>query len=217
MGAGSAGAMQCGHSMHALNTLHSGSGGWVPGPENCQISRAAVEFKPVASTRRSFYLPIIFAMTSCEGALQKSAGLRISFGGCAALGVYYGGVCKCLLDHAPDVLDDFEQLYGASAGAFAAVCVVCKVDPMTVYEWIMELFKLSREYSILGIVSPSFDLFTRMRNFVEAILPRDAHRLCRNRVHISLSVLDGFGLPKNWLLTDFTTRKELINVRHSPT
>ena len=151
-------------------------------------------------------------MSSCEGAILKSSGLQISFGGCAALGVYHTGVCKCLTDHAPNVLDEFEQLYGASAGAFAAVCVACKCEPLMIYEWIMEIFKLSREYSIFGVVSPSFNLFSRLRDFLEAILPQDAHRLCRNRVHISLSVFDGFGLPKNWLLTDFTTRKELINV-----
>ena len=159
----------------------------------------------------------ILTMTSCEviQKAEKTAGLQISFGGCAALGVYHTGVCKCLTDHAPDVLDEFEQLYGASAGAFAAVCVVCKCDPIMIYEWIMEIYKLSREYSILGVVSPSFNLFTRLRDFLETILPRDAHKLCRNRVHISLSVFDGLGLPKNWLLTDFTTRKELINVSHS--
>ena len=152
-------------------------------------------------------------MTSCEGAILKSSGLQISFGGCGALSVYYVGVCKCLTDHAPDVLDEFEHLYGASAGACSAVFFVCKCDPLMVYEWAMETFKLSRGF-LLGIVSPSFNLFSRMRDFLEAILPQDAHRLCRNRVHISLSVFDGFGLPKNWLLTDFTTRKELIDVSH---
>ena len=143
----------------------------------------------------------------------EPAGLRISFGGCAALGVYHAGVCKALIDHAPSLLDDFEGLYGASAGAMTAVFAVCKCDPVMIHDWLMEMFKTSREYSILGVVSPSFDLFSRLRKLMERILPRDAHRLCKNRVHISLSVLDG-GLPRNWLLTDFTTRKELIDVSH---
>ena len=156
-------------------------------------------------------------MTSCEGAILKSSGLQISFGGCGVLGVYHAGVCKCLTDHAPDMLDEFEQLSGASAGAIAAVGVACKCDPLIVYEWTMEIVKLSREYSFLSIASPSFNLLLRLRDFLESILPQDAHRLCRNRVYISLSVFDGFGLPKNWLLTDFTTRKELINVRYSST
>jgi predicted acylesterase/phospholipase RssA len=151
-------------------------------------------------------------MSSCEGAFLKPARLQISFGGCSALVNYHVGVFKCLIDH--NLLDEFEQLYGASAGALIAVCTVCKCDPLTIYEWIMEIFKVSKEY-ILGAMSPSFNLLSRMRDFLEATLPQDAHRLCRNRVHISLSVFDGFGLPKNWLLTDFTTRKELINVRHS--
>ena len=154
-------------------------------------------------------------MISCKDDILNSAELQISFGGCAWLGVYHVGVCKCLTDH--NVLDEFEHLYGASAGAFAAVFFACKCNPLMIYEWTMEMFKLSREYFILGAVSPSFNLLARLRDFLETILPQDAHRLCRNRVHISLSVFDGFGLPKNWLLTDFTTRKELINVRHSST
>ena len=148
-------------------------------------------------------------MTSCEGTIHNPGGLKISFGGCGALSVYHIGVCKCLIDH---VADEFEHLYGASAGAVAAVCFVCKCDPLMIYEWWMETFKLSREYSILGLGSPSFNLLSRLRDLLEKILPPDAHRLCRNCVHVSLSVFDGFGLPKNWLLTDFTTRKELINV-----
>ena len=145
----------------------------------------------------------------------EKSGLRISFGGCAALGVYHTGVTKCLTDRAPHLIDEFVQLYGASAGAFAAAATVCKCDPTVVYKWIMETFRTSREYSILGVVNPSFDLYSRFRDFLERNLPRDAHILCRNRVHISLSVFEGITrLPSNWLLTDFTTRKELINVSH---
>ena len=148
--------------------------------------------------------------------LQATRPLHISFGGCAALGVYHTGVWKCIADHAPHLLEEFGQLYGASAGAFTAVCAVCKCDPTVVYEWITETFKSSREFCIgFGVVKPSFNLYARLRQFLENILPRDAHRLCRNRVNISLSVVRGITeLPKNWLLTDFTTRKELINVSH---
>ena len=151
--------------------------------------------------------------SSIQSSKSRNSGLRISFGGCAALGVYHTGVCKCLTDHAPHLFDEFEQLYGASAGAFAAAAIVCKCDPTAVYEWLMEMFRTSREYSILGVVNPSFDLYSRLRDYIEKIFPTNAHRLCRNRVHISLSVFDSVTrLPRNWLLTDFTTRKELINV-----
>ena len=157
-------------------------------------------------------------MSDCGGTIrkiEKTRPLKISFGGCAALGVYHTGVGKCLTDHAPHVLEEFEQLYGASAGAFAAVCAVCKCDPMVIYEWILETFRTSREYSFCGMVNPCFGLYTRLRDFLESILPRDAHKLCRNRVNISLSVIGSKGLPlRNWLLTDFTTRKELVNVSH---
>lgn len=163
-------------------------------------------------------------MSSCSAdSLQvlQAAGcrrpLQISFGGCGALCVYHTGVWKCIADNASHLLEEFEQLYGASAGAFTAVCAACKCDPVVVYEWIMEIFKNSREYCIaFGVVRPSFRLYSRMREFLERVLPWDAHKLCKNRVNISLSVVEGIRrFPRNWLLTDFTTRKELINVSHT--
>ena len=137
--------------------------------------------------------------------------LRMSFGGCGFLGVYHAGVGKCVVDHAPHLFEEFEHFYGASAGAITAVSAACMSDPMVAYKWVKKTFEASRKYTF-GMLHPSFDLYARLRVFLEGFLPKNAHRVCRNRVRISLSVLGEKGVPSNWLITDFNTRKELIDV-----
>ncbi len=137
--------------------------------------------------------------------------LEISFGGCGFLGVYHAGVGKCVCDYAPHLFTEFTCFYGASAGAITAVFAACRSDPMEAYKWVKKIFEASRKYK-LGMFHPSFDLYKRLRSFLEDFLPKNAHRLCRNKVKISLTTLSDRGLPINWLVSDFNTRKELINV-----
>lgn len=145
-----------------------------------------------------------------EGPDRKK--LEISFGGCGFLGVYHAGVGQCVCEHAPHLFSEFSTYYGASAGAITAVCAACHSDPMEAYKWVKKTFEASRKYR-LGMLHPSFDLYTRLRAFLEEFLPKNAHRMCRNRVKISMTHLNENGIPTNWLVTDFNTRKELINVR----
>ena len=135
--------------------------------------------------------------------------LQISFGGCGFLGVYHIGVGKCVVDHSPHLFDEFDGFYGASAGAISAVCAACKSDPMVPYKWVKKTFEASRKYRVLGMLHPSFDLYGRLRKFLEELLPKDAHRRARGKVKISLTT---FPAMKNWIMSDFTTRKELIDV-----
>lgn len=135
---------------------------------------------------------------------------EISFAGCGFLGVYHVGVGKCVVDHAPHLFDEFEGFYGASAGAITAVCAACKSDPMIPFKWVKKTFEALRKHR-LGALHPSFDLYKRLRQFLEEFLPSNAHRLCRHKVKISLTTFSG-GKPQNWLVSNFNTRKELINV-----
>lgn len=145
---------------------------------------------------------------------QEEGGrkLQMSFGGCGFLGVYHVGVGKCVVDHAPHLFSEFDAFYGASAGAITAVCAACKSNPMVPYMWVKQTFEDSRNHWF-GMLSPNFDLYDRLRKFLEDFLPQNAHTLCKNVVKISLSVFGDKGLPVNWLVTDFRTRRELINVR----
>ena len=134
--------------------------------------------------------------------------MEISFGGCGFLGVYHIGVGKCFEDKAKHLLNKFSGYYGASAGAICAAFAACKCDPMDSYKWVKKTMEASRNYK-LGMLSPFFDLYSRLRAFLEETLPRDAHRRARGKVRISLTT---FPEMKNWVVSDFTTRKELINV-----
>ena len=136
---------------------------------------------------------------------------KISFGGCGFLGVYHAGVGQSVCDHAPHLFSEFAGFYGASAGAITAVCAACRSDPMEAYKWVKKTFEASRKH-YLGMLHPTFDLYARLRAFLEDFLPKNAHRLCRNKVKISLTTLSDSGLPVNWLVSNFNTRKELINV-----
>lgn len=144
--------------------------------------------------------------------------LEISFGGCGFLGVYHVGVGKCVVDLVPHLFDEFSGFYGASAGAITAVCAACRSDPMVPYKWVKKTFEASREYKLLGAFHPSFDLYARLRDFLDSFLPENAHKLCRNKVKISLTCFSEektLPEPKNWLVSNFTTRTELINVSNS--
>ena len=138
--------------------------------------------------------------------------LEISFGGGGFLGVYHAGVVKCVKDHAPHLLDELEGFYGASSGAITAVCAASLVDPLVPYKWVKKTFEASRKYRLLGTLHPSFDLSRRVREFLEESLPPNAHKLARKKVWISLTTFSPHGL-NNWLVSSFTTRKELIDVR----
>ena len=142
---------------------------------------------------------------------ESNKKLQISFGGCGFLGVYHIGVGKCVVDHAPHLFSEFDTFYGASSGAITAVWAACKLDPMVPYKWVRVMFDDSTKYW-LRMFSPYFDLYRQLRDFLEEQLPQHAHRMCRNVVKISLTVIGENGLPSNWLISDFNTRSELIDV-----
>lgn len=55
-------------------------------------------------------------------ALDKEK-MNFSFAGCGFLGIYHVGVAACLKKYAPNLL--VNKISGASAGALAAVCLLC--------------------------------------------------------------------------------------------
>ena len=133
----------------------------------------------------------------------------ISFGGCGFIGVYHIGVLKCIQERVRSLMDWLQDFYGTSAGAVMATYAACKIDAMLAYKSVKKTFEASREHGPLGFLHPSFDVYARLRAFLEESLPTDAHRLSRGKLHISLSDLSSM---QNRLVSSFTTRKELINV-----
>ena len=52
--------------------------------------------------------------------------MNLSFAGCGFLGIYHVGVASCIKEYAPHLVT--EKIGGASAGAIAAVGLICNSD-----------------------------------------------------------------------------------------
>lgn len=140
---------------------------------------------------------------------------EISFSGCGLLAFYHAGVGQCVQERAPHMLKKISAYYGASAGAITAVMAACKLDAKKGFTFLKTVHEASRHWALgrFGVFHPHFDLQRRLKEFLNDTLPRNAHRMCRGKVHISLTVLPEM---RNWLVTDFNTRAELINVSTIP-
>ena len=143
-------------------------------------------------------------------ALEKS-NWEISFAGCGLLCFYHAGVGQCVQEKAPELLGKVSAYYGASAGAITAVMAACEIDSKRGFAFLKSIHELGRHWALgrFGVFHPRFKIQQRLREFLNEILPPNAHRMCRGRVHISLTV---FPEMRNWLVTDFNTRAELISV-----
>ena len=142
---------------------------------------------------------------------QDDRKWEISFCGCGLLSFYHAGVGQCVQDKAPQLLDKVSAYYGASAGAITAVMAACNIDSKRGFTFLKSVHELARHWALgrFGVFHPRFKLQLKLKEFLNDVLPRNAHRLCRGKVHISLTV---FPDMRNWLVTDFNTRAELINV-----
>ena len=149
-----------------------------------------------------------------ERCRKKNARERTicSFAGCGFMGMYHVGIGMCLQEHAEDYLCKITKMYGASAGSIVSVSHTCGVRAIEGYKFIRELHDHVYKHKLLGkfgAFHPSFDLMGHVRKFLDRVLPRDAHRKCRNKVGVSLTVLPSM---TNWIVSDFNTRAELIQV-----
>ncbi|XP_077143931.1 patatin-like phospholipase domain-containing protein 2 [Ranitomeya variabilis] len=131
---------------------------------------------------------------------------NISFAGCGFLGIYHIGVASCLKEHAPFLVENARNIYGASAGALTATALVSGACLGEAGANIIEVSKEARK-RFLGPLHPSFNLVKIIRNCLYKTLPDDAHERSCGRLGISLTrVSDG----ENVLLTQFNTKEELI-------
>ncbi|XP_075043938.1 patatin-like phospholipase domain-containing protein 2 [Mixophyes fleayi] len=131
---------------------------------------------------------------------------NISFAGCGFLGIYHVGVASCLKEHAPFLVENARNIYGASAGALTATALVSGACLGEAGANIIDVSKEARK-RFLGPLHPSFNLVKIIRSCLYKTLPDDAHEHATGRLGISLTrVSDG----ENVLLTQFNTKEELI-------
>lgn len=136
--------------------------------------------------------------------------MKISFAGCGFLGVYQFAVGQCLRENAPWLLENMEGLYGCSIGAVVAAKLACGGSFMAEMNSALSEFVEKANVSPLGVLSSKFDAADIIHRLVECLLPKDAHRMVKGRLRISVTELPSL---KNRILDDFNTRNELITVR----
>ncbi|XP_042226040.1 1-acylglycerol-3-phosphate O-acyltransferase Pnpla3-like isoform X2 [Homarus americanus] len=130
--------------------------------------------------------------------------MNFSFAGCGFLGIYHVGVAACLKKYAPNLL--VNKISGASAGALAAVCLLCDSPLGTITSSVLKTATEARRRT-LGPFSPTFNVEKLLREGLLSILPDDAHKIVSGKLFISVTrVSDG----KNILLSQFDTREELV-------
>jgi len=132
----------------------------------------------------------------------------ISFAGCGFLGVYHIGVASCLKKHAKNLVNDFDKIFGCSAGSLIGAMLLIDYDIGEVCEQTMNIVTKARS-GFLGAFNPSFRLNNLLLNNLREKLPTDAHLKATGRLHVSLTrIPDG----RNVIVSDFASRDELIQV-----
>ncbi|XP_067940405.1 1-acylglycerol-3-phosphate O-acyltransferase Pnpla3-like [Watersipora subatra] len=130
---------------------------------------------------------------------------NFTFAGCGFLGIYHVGVASCLKEYAPPHMIK-GKIGGASAGAIVAALILCEAPLGHCTSWTLKLATAARRRS-LGSMHPSFNIMKHLREGLEEILPPNAHEICSNKLHVSMTrVSDG----KNVVVTEFSTREELL-------
>lgn len=102
-------------------------------------------------------------------------------------------------------------MVGVSAGALCAVFATCAVSPHHVLEATKRMYHKykpnERWFGVMGIWS------TGLEEWLEELLPIDAHELCTDKVHILISRF----FHQRMVVSKFTNRKELIECLLSTT
>uniref|UniRef100_A0A3Q1G0J5 Patatin like phospholipase domain containing 4 n=1 Tax=Acanthochromis polyacanthus TaxID=80966 RepID=A0A3Q1G0J5_9TELE len=117
--------------------------------------------------------------------------LNLSFAACGFLGIYHLGAVGAFLRHGDKLLGSLRACAGASSGALVAAVMITapdKLEHCKEFTYNICVWKLSREG-------------------MEEILPREAHSLATDRLHVSITHTQSW---KNHIVSRFTSREELI-------
>lgn len=118
---------------------------------------------------------------------------------CTAGGMKAMFISKCL-----STLNNFNcnirKASGASSGAFAAACIICKVDTNVCIDIYRELQQRDDKMYIGEV----------MKEFCERVLPSDAHLLCNKRLYVAIHILSLCGIRRK-IINEFHSREDLID------
>ncbi|XP_055348137.1 patatin-like phospholipase domain-containing protein 2 isoform X1 [Paramacrobiotus metropolitanus] len=131
--------------------------------------------------------------------------ITLSFSGCGFMGIYHTGVIRFLRE-CEDYIE-VDKAAGCSAGAMAAVGLLCRPFDRDLLLGIMDVARATRAHP-LGPLNPRFSLAKAIRRALTHMLPSNAHEMCRDRLRLSVTrCYDGKGV----VLNNFASREELID------
>lgn len=135
---------------------------------------------------------------------DQNKPISFSFSGCGFLGLYHVGVASCLREYAP--ISPNTRIGGASAGALAAMAMVCNLPLGESTSEILQVAIKARSRA-LGPFHPSFDVNKIIYDGLVKTLPDDAHLRANGRLFISVTrISDG----QNVIIDQFKSKEELI-------
>ncbi|XP_007429414.1 patatin-like phospholipase domain-containing protein 4 isoform X2 [Python bivittatus] len=136
----------------------------------------------------------------------KMKHLNLSFAASGFLGIYHLGAASAFCRHGKKLLKVVKAFAGASSGALTATILL--TVPGSIEECTNITYQLAADTRKLyfGALTPGYDLMTKLRDYIDSILPPNAHETAKNRLFVSVtSTKNG----KNYLLSNFSSREDL--------
>ena len=123
-------------------------------------------------------------VASYEGGMDTETPTNVSFSGCGFIGIYHVGVSACLQRHAPHLLQN--KIGGSSAGAMAAVALVCDLSMVDVARSVAMLAHTVNQ-KFMGPFNPSFNLHEMLKSMFVEVFPDDVAERARGRLFVSIT------------------------------
>ncbi|GMT07852.1 hypothetical protein PENTCL1PPCAC_30026, partial [Pristionchus entomophagus] len=144
----------------------------------------------------------VTTMSFTNGAPEK---MNLSFSGCGFLCVYHAGVAAAIKEYAPQLARN--KISGASAGSIIAAGLICNVCISQATSTVLQVVTQARS-RVGGALHPEFDLMGIVRQELNKVLPPDAHKLCTDKLFISLTRWSDMS---NVVVSKYDTRQDLID------
>lgn len=143
---------------------------------------------------------------TAAAASASSAPSCISFTGCSWLLFYHLGVMRAIVHSFPPASLSRLHFAGASCGSLVAAAMACNVAMQDM----LELANALARVALARHWGPVLGMSHMVNTGLQKLLPDDAHVLCSNRLHVSLTSISV--PPTNVIVSSFTSKQDLIHV-----
>ena len=132
---------------------------------------------------------------------KPTAEIDIVISGGGLKGYFMAGCSSILLSELKKNRVNISRISGASAGAWAAMFMLCGIDTD---KWI-ETYHACRENPGKTL----HETYEKIRWSIDESLPKNAYQICTNKLFISVTYLTIYG-PKNRMISEFFSNEDLL-------